>query len=66
MIGIIISSLLIIVTVVGNIIFYLNRKSVKKANKYIVKGIFIDTISSENLRIRKGYLLIENGLVQRF
>ena len=65
MIGTIISSLLIIVTVVGNIIFYLNRKSVK-TNKYIVKGIFIDTISSENLRIRKGYLLIENGLVQRF
>ena len=66
MIGTIISSLLIIVTVVGNLIFYLNRKSVKKANKYIVKGIFIDTISSENLRIRKGYLLIENGLVLRF
>lgn len=63
--GTIISSFLIIVTLVGNIIFYLNRKSVE-TNKYLVKGIFIDTISSENLRIRKGYLLIENGLVQGF
>ena len=35
-------------------------------NKYLVKGIFIDTISSENLRIRKGFLLIENGLIQGF
>lgn len=39
--------------------------SVQK-NKYLVKGIFIDTISREDLRVRKGYLLIENGLVQGF
>lgn len=63
--GTIISSFLIIVTFAGRIIFYLNRNSAE-TNKYLVKGIFIDTISSENLRIRKGYLLIENGLVQGF
>ena len=37
-----------------------------KPDKYLVKGTFIDTISRENLRIRKGYLLIENGLIQEF
>ena len=49
----------------GNILLFINRTSSKK-NKYLVKGIFIDTISSENLRIRKGYLLVENGLIQGF
>ena len=60
----IILSTIILLAVVGNI-FYLKKNSVQN-NKYLVKGIFIDTISSENLRIRKGYILIENGLVQGF
>jgi guanine deaminase len=38
----------------------------KQPQKYIVKGTFIDTISMEELRIRKGFILIENGLVQEF
>ena len=34
--------------------------------KFIVKGTFIDTISSEKLRIRKGYILVENGIIKSF
>ena len=64
--GPIIFSSLILLAFVGSI-FFLNRNSNSvQTNKYLVKGIFIDTISSENLRIRKGYLLIENGLIQGF
>ena len=62
--GPIIFSTIILLAVVGNIL-YLKKNSVQN-NKYVVKGIFIDTISSDNLRIRKGYLLIENGLIQEF
>jgi len=35
-------------------------------NKYLVKGTFIDTINKDELRIRKGFLLIENGLIKNF
>ena len=34
--------------------------------KFIVKGTFIDTISSQKLRIRKGYILVENGIIKSF
>lgn len=35
-------------------------------DKFLIKGIFIDTKTMDLLRIRKGYLLIENGLIQQF
>ena len=35
-------------------------------DKFVIKGIFIDTKTMDLLRIRKGYLLIENGLIQQF
>ncbi len=35
-------------------------------NKFIVKGTFIDTIIKDDLRIRKGFLLIEDGLIKNF
>ena len=35
-------------------------------NKFIVKGTFIDTIIKDDLRIRKGFLLIEDGLIKHF
>ena len=38
----------------------------EQIKKYIVKGTFIDAISMEDLRIRKGFILVENGLVQEF
>ena len=33
---------------------------------YIVKGIFIDAIIMNNLRIRNGYILIKNGIIQEY
>lgn len=33
---------------------------------YIVKGIFIDAITMNNLRIRNGYILIKNGIIQEY
>ena len=37
-----------------------------KEKTFVVKGIFIDTISKDNFRVRNGFLLIENGLVKEF
>ena len=34
--------------------------------KYVVKGIFIDTITMDNLRIRNGYILMKNGIIQEY
>ena len=34
--------------------------------KFIVKGIFIDTIKFEKLRIRNGFILVENGIIKSF
>jgi guanine deaminase len=35
-------------------------------DKFLIKGIFIDTVTMDSLRIRNGYLLIENGIIQQF
>ena len=35
-------------------------------SKYIIKGTFIDTITKDELRIRKGYILVEDGLTKDF
>lgn len=35
-------------------------------NKFVVKGTFIDTIIKEELRIRKGFILVEDGLLKNF
>ena len=40
--------------------------SFETPNKFIVKGTFIDTIIKDDLRIRKGFLLIEDGLIKHF
>lgn len=34
--------------------------------KYVVKGIFIDTLTMNNLRIRNGFILIKNGIIQEY
>ena len=34
--------------------------------KYVIKGTFIDTKEMDKLRIRKGFLLINEGLIQDF
>ena len=31
-----------------------------------VKGTFIDTVSMDNLRIREGFILVNNGIIQQF
>lgn len=38
----------------------------KNLSKYIIKGIFIDTITFEKLRIRNGFILVENWIIQSF
>ena len=35
-------------------------------DKYLVKGTFIDTITKDEFRIRKGYILVQNGLIKDF
>ena len=35
-------------------------------SKFIIKGTFIDTITKDELRIRKGYILVDNGLMKEF
>ena len=35
-------------------------------SKFIIKGTFIDTITKDDLRIRKGYILVEDGLTKDF
>ena len=35
-------------------------------SKFIIKGTFIDTITKDELRIRKGYILVEDGLTKDF
>ena len=34
--------------------------------KFVVKGTFIDTITKDEFRIRKGYILVDNGLIKDF
>ena len=34
--------------------------------KFIVKGIFVDTLKFEELRIRNGFILVENGIIKTF
>ena len=34
--------------------------------KYLVKGTFIDTITKDEFRIRKGYIFVQNGLIKDF
>ena len=38
----------------------------EKEKQFIVKGTFIDTINKDELRIRKGYILVQDGLIQKF
>ena len=35
-------------------------------SKFLVKGTFIDTITKDEFRIRKGYILVEDGLTKDF
>ena len=35
-------------------------------SKFIIKGTFIDTITKDDLRIRKGHVLVEDGLMKDF
>ena len=35
-------------------------------NKFLVKGTFIDTITKDALRIRKGYILVQDGVINNF
>ena len=35
-------------------------------SKFVIKGTFIDTITKDELRIRKGYILVEDGLTKDF
>ena len=35
-------------------------------SKFIIKGTFIDTITKDDLRIRKGHILVEDGLMKDF
>ena len=39
---------------------------VEKENKFIVKGTFIDTITKDEFRIRKGFILVQDGLIKDF
>ena len=34
--------------------------------KFIIKGTFIDTLTKEEFRIRKGFILVEDGLIKNF
>ena len=34
--------------------------------KFLVKGTFIDTLTKDDFRIRKGYILIEDGIIKNF
>ena len=38
----------------------------EKEKKFILKGTFIDTPTKDEFRIRKGYILVENGLIKNF
>lgn len=38
----------------------------KNLSKFLVKGTFIDTITKDEFRIRKGYILVEDGLTKDF
>ena len=35
-------------------------------NKFVIKGTFIDTLIKDEFRIRKGYILVEDGLIKDF
>ena len=43
-----------------------NGESETQYAKFLVKGTFIDTITKDEFRIRKGYILVENGLINDF
>ena len=34
--------------------------------KFIIKGTFIDTLTKDEFRIRKGFILVEDGLIKNF
>ena len=38
----------------------------EKDKKFLVKGIFIDIPTKDEFRIRKGYILVEDGLIKNF
>ena len=38
----------------------------ENSKKFLIKGTFIDTIEMDKLRIRKGYILVDNGIIQQF
>ena len=35
-------------------------------NKFVIKGTFIDTLIKDDFGIRKGYILVEDGLIKDF
>jgi len=40
--------------------------NIENPSKFVIKGTFIDTITKDELRIRKGYILVENGIIKSF
>lgn len=40
--------------------------SSEPGTKFIIKGTFIDTITKDEFRIRKGFILVEDGLIKDF
>ena len=48
------------------LILFIKIMDCSSFDKFVIKGIFIDTKTMDSLRIRNGYLLIENGLIQQF
>ena len=38
----------------------------EKDKSFVVKGTFIDTITKDEFRVRKGHILVQNGLIKDF
>ena len=69
---IVVGVILIIIAIILLIVFLTkgNKKDKDNTdtidNKFVIKGTFIDTLTKDEFRIRKGYILVENGLIKDF
>ena len=69
---IVVGVILIIISIILIIVFSTKGNKEDKDNsdtidnKFVIKGTFIDTLTKDEFRIRKGYILVENGLIKDF
>lgn len=63
--------LVVILILIITLVLVLKNKDKDEPNQetvqdFVVKGIFIDTENFDKLRIRKGFILVENGIIKSF